>query len=459
MARLLREFLPVENPNLLRDCAQDPTLIDSIPEPLRRVVRELYEIARPVFEEKRTLKSVTEVEREALLKVLGYIADTERVDEQVLALTAISVREMLDVLKDEFVPAQIAHQYGSDGSYSDMDAFAQLLTACYPDWDFDLDEVVQLDQHGPILDLRGWAATFILIASAWLVGHALDEWAHQHEVRIVRRFLETRIFRSPDGDIHPQTFHIRYDPSRGCEFDAFDENSAQHTSVFSMLPRFIHVAESDLYQRVLLEFRNRKNAASWVRKCLMGREVGDGIAFRIIVRTHEEWVIIRPVLDRLLCDPAVGGDPDIIDGVRVNGAHNGDSVIDPGVLWKGKVRIPGVEHNRVELQVILFSTWWNRLHSLSAASDAFYKFKQWTRKMPAHESIPGSLLSPIQLVFPPTLFPEWRKWEFLSGVMQQRLMAKAANPCRSEPEVNEYIERVFRYFKDHPKQFKLSDED
>lgn len=449
MPRELLSYLRPDRPRLFADVAADPTLAESLAQPLQKVVEDLLGIARSVMEERRTLEQVRPEEERRVFAVMTRIAGTSA-NKNNMALASQRVTEMLGSLKHEFVLAQVKHQYGSDGSLHEHDVMAQVLTAFYPGFDFSGDEVVELDQHGPILEIRCWAATRRLILSAWLLGHAADDGKLERNVRIVRTFLESKLFRAPPGDIYSEKIGVRYDPRAGCVFAGFDSHSAKHVVVFNMMPRFVYVAERDEYYQVFLEFRPRKDAASWIRKCLSGRDVGDDIAFRLIVKTREEWLAIRSTLDQLMCGEEVGGNPHIVDGVRVDGSRNDHSVEDLGVLWKGVVNIPGVDSNAVELQVVLFSTYWDRVHSISKASDAVYKVAQWFRV------IKGWSLAPIEVIYPSTLHPELGRWEYRAEMMRMRLLTKASNPARIDPEVLAYIEQVVEYFK-KSRNFKLSD--
>lgn len=449
MTRKLLQYLRPDRPQLFADVAADPTLIDSVEGPLQKVLEDLLGVAQLVMEERRTLNNIRPEEEKRVFAVLSRIAGTAA-NRNNMALASQRVTEMLDSLKHEFVLAQVKHQYGSDGSLHEHDVMAQILTAFYPGLDFSGDEVVELDQHGPILEIRCWAATRRLILSAWLLGHAADDGKLERNVRIVRTFLESRLFKAPPGDIYSEKIGVRYDSRAGCVFAGFDSHSAKHVVVFNMMPRFVYVAERDEYHQVFLEFRPRKDAASWIRKCLSGRDVGDDIAFRLIVKTREEWLAIRSTLDHLMCGKNVGGKPHIIDGVRVDGSNNVHSVEDAGVLWKGTVSVPQVESNAVELQVVLFSTYWDRVHSIAKASDAVYKVAQWFRVIREWS------LAPIEVIYPSTLYPELGRWEYRAEMMRMRLLTKASNPARIDVEVLVYIEQAVEYFK-KARNFKLSD--
>lgn len=450
MTKELLRYLRPSWPNLFADVAADPSLVDTLENPLRKVVEDLLGIAERMREGRRVLSQVTPDEEKRVFAVMSRIAGGTTANKNNMALESLRVSEMLDSLKSEFVLAQVKHQYGSDGSLHEHDVVAQVLTAFYPGLDFSGDKVVELDQHGPILEIRCWAATRRLIMSAWLLGQAADDEKHERDVRVVRTFLESCLFKSPPGSIDPEKICIRYDPNRGCVFDGFDHNAAKNVVVFKMMPRFIYVDSIDAYHQVFLEFREFKNAASLIRKRLSGRNVGDDIAFRLIVKTHDEWYAIKEVLNARMCSPEVGAVADIIDGVRVGGSSNLHSVEDPGVLWKGTVVIPGVVESAVELQVVLFSTYWDRVHSISVASDAVYKIAQWFRTLKEWS------VAPIEVVYPPALYQELGKWEYMSEMLRMRLLVKAANPARVDVAVLDYIEKVVAYFK-RAKNFRLSD--
>lgn len=434
------------------EVANNPGLITSIPEPLRSVVAGLYKLANEFFLSRRTLREVTSHERRQLLEILAQVAGT-KVTFPKLDHSAHKVREMLDWLTTEFVSASIAHQYGSDGSRSDNNPFAQMLTAFYPGYEFGTETVMRLDQHGPILAWRSAGATSILIMSAWGVGHVRDATMHELEVRITRAYFETTVFKTPDGDIYAQHFHAQYDPSRGCTFVGFNERSAKNVFVLEMMPRFIFVPERDEYVRVFLDIREEKEAASQFRKDLLGRG-GDDIATRIMVRSLEEWKLIKPLLLRTICHPEQSR-VSVLEGKRVGGKPNSESKEHPGVMWKGVVMIPGVTHNYVELQVLLFDAYWDRVHSLGPDSDAEYKWRQWCKTPEDQATDLPPLPAPIQIVHPPALRPEWTRWEHLVSVLHMRLMRKAANPPRSSAEVMAYIDRRIEQLRQQPWKFEL----
>lgn len=455
---LLREYIPFNRPTLLMEVGADPSVIETIPTPMRHVVDRLHAVVRPVFEEMRTLDQVTPAERRRLLDALERVAGC-RVAEYKIIPAAHRAREVLDWLGDEFVLSEVAHQYGSDGSYSDSDTFATALTAFYPWLEFGTDEVRELDRHGSILGIRCASATWILMNSAWGVGHVADERRHEQEVRTVRAYLESELFRTPPrGSVHAQAMHVRFDPSRGGIFVGFDQSAGSNTVVHKMIPRFVYNPDLDRYIRVHLEFRERKGSASEQRKLLVGRGVGDDVAFRIVIQSREDWDTVRQVLFARMCNPEVGARPDIMNGKRINGAHNGESVEDPGVLWKGTVQIPGVVDCKVELQVVLFSTWWDRNHAFGSGSDAWYKLKQWCRVPEGSPEGPIPLPPPIHLAFPPTLYPEWTDWEYIVRVLRERMLRKAVAICQTHDQLmaaSTYIEQVITVFAEHPRRFKF----
>lgn len=452
MTRSVLEHLLLSRPQLFAQVAADPSLIDSLEQPLQKVVEDLLGIVQPIMQERRTIANVRPDEEKGIFSIMTRIAGGSA-NRTSMALASGRVTEMLNSLKKEFILAQVLHQYGSDGSVHEHDVVTQVLTAFYPGLDFTGDEVVELDQHEPILDIRSWAATRRLVFSALFLPYGAGDVTHERNVRIVRTFLESKktgLFRAPPGEIYPEKICIRYDPRAGCVFAGFDSHSAKNVVVFSMMPRFIYAAERDAYYPVFLEFRQRKDPASWFCKRLSGRDVGDDIAFRLIVRTREEWLAIQPTLDRVMCGKEAGGKPHIIDGVRVDGVNNAHSVEDAGVLWKGTVSIPQVESSTVELQVVLFSTYWDRVYSIAQASDAVYKVAQWFKV------VKELSVAPIEVVFPVVIHPELRRWGYRSEMLRTRLLRKASDPARIDAEVLAYIDRAVEYFRTN-ENFKLSD--
>lgn len=450
MTALLWKLLLYAQPKRFRDIGTNSELLGLLQSPLLEVAEALHQIAEPVMSSARTLSGVTSSERERLYAVLSGIAG-KPVSEKSFTKEAQSVIEMLASLKDGFVPTERSHQYGSDGSSNQTDAFVLLLTAFYPDFDFGESHVIRLDSHEKILNRRSWFATLSLILSAWLAGHATDDLQQESDVQVVRTFLEGSgiLFKAPPGHIQEQMFSVKYNPSQGCEFVGYEESSAHHVHVSWLMPRFVCVPIEgvDHYYPTYLEFRDSKDAASRIRKSLVGRKVGDEIAFRLFVRSAREWQAIRPKLEGVLCGEARGATPEIVDGVRVNGSPNEVSVHNEGVLWKGGVRIPGVSGSSVELQFLLHSTYWNRVHALGRESDAFYKINQWCRA-PEHRrgEVDGPMVAPIQLIFPVALFPEWESRVFLAEVLKMRLLQKAAKLCLTDPQVYLYIDRVVEEF-------------
>lgn len=452
MTRSILEYLRLDRPQLFAQVAADPSLVDSLEQPLQKVVEELLGIVQPIMKERRTIDNVRPDEEKEIFSIMTRIAGIPA-NRTNMALASKRVTEMLESLKKDFILAQVSHQYGSDGSLHEHDVVTQVLTACYPWLDFSGDEVVELDHHEPILELRSWAANRRLICSAMFLPYAAGDLTHERNIRIVRTFLESKktgLFRAPPGDIYQEKVSVRYDPHAGCVFAGFDSHSAKNVVVFPMLPRFIYVAERAEYHQVFVEFRPRKDPASWFCKRLSGRDVGDDIAFRLVVRTREEWLAIQPTLDRVMCGKEVGGKPHIIDGVRVDGANNAHSVEDAGVLWKGTVCIPQVESSAVELQVVLFSTYWDRVYSISQASDAVYKVAQWFKV------IKELSVAPIEVVFPVAIHPELRRWGYRSEMLRTRLLKKVSDPARIDADVLAYIDRAVEHFRTK-ENFKLSD--
>ena len=299
---LLRDCLLTHQPTFLMMAGSDPSTIDTLPQPLQRIVADMHAVLHVVFEERRKFDDVTSIERRRLLVALGRISGGRTTSETKVVAGAHRAREILDSLADEFVLSDVRHQYGSDGSHSDAQTFVTALTAFYPDWAFGLGEVVQLDRHGPILALRSVNARFILMTSVWMASYLADEQVQDRDVQVIRAFLENTVFRTPPrGSVHTQPMHVRFDPQRGGVFAEFDETSGSNTVVFKMLPRFIYNEELDRYIRVHLEFRELKSSASAMRKRLMGRGQVSSMAFGLEVRATAKALKTPACFGRVLC--------------------------------------------------------------------------------------------------------------------------------------------------------------
>lgn len=425
---LLRTFLPFQDPTIAIKIAETPSLVKSdnpeVAGEQRLLLKDLYTHALRFRDTGLTLGKISGRDREEALSVLRVVGG-ERLNAESLADGIQAVFSMERALATRFVAGERAHQLSPDGRFDhSADPILLLLAAFFPHLDFQGRSVVGVNRHKRLEGFRSYRALSRLISGAWFEGQRSA--VHRAEDRIERftTELERHLFSSVTHAVPDNTLSVQFNPQAGFCFENVLRSSTRMTAKLVMMPRHIVVAmPSGQEVPVPVYFESRaKGPMSRFRKHIVGREVTDGIAVRLIVENKLQYQLLEPVLRRVLFNHATR--VKVVDGKRTDGDnHNPVSVSDNGILWHGIVRLDGAS---AEVQVVTMSAYWNRKCSITPESDTWYKAKQWLLPPKDNASEREPLPPAIQLVFPPALFPEWTEWKHVVDTVCVGLMRTAA---------------------------------
>ncbi len=403
-----------------------------LPLALRPVLDHLYTHVSAIQRARIPLEDVGEHRRQQVLSVLSKVAGRPIVAEDLQA-SIEQIMEVENTLVREFVLGQFEHQYTPDGKLHLSDPLGLALIAFYPDWEFRGDTVHQVNQDQRIMSIRSYRALFRLITGAWLLGLQQEVELANTRIEIITSYFESELFETPNHintdwvsgkNREIPTMYVRTDPDRGFAF--MQLVSAEELrllpkgaviSKVSAMSRFVPVANGNAVAYIPnLNLSRPKGVVPQIRKHLLGRAINDGVGVRILVFSRAEYERLQPKFKRVIYDHGIA---ETVDGVLLaNVRPNLTSVASAGVHWQGNVTIG---NDTAEAQIVSFETDWNRTKSLLPETEVWYKSKQWLLQAKDDPDVINPLPPLIQLVFPPTLHPEWTQWAHIVDVLCYRL--------------------------------------